>query len=282
MRETTGLVSAAITEVTGATYPALYKGPLTEGVKQAALHGYDAVELHIPQASVIDGSAFFDHCEAHRMRVSAISTGLAHSTRNLSLISDEKSNREDAITCMVEHISLAKSLESGVIIGLIRGNYPSSLGKDKAVARLREAINRILDEAERYGVPVYFEAITKFLCNYFCNIKETVDFVASFNNPLFLLHIDTYHMNFEEHDFLGSILACEGHLGYVHYSENNRRIPGMGIIDFMNTTKMLSRIGYTGYIALECVPDPSSDITGPLGASYVRNMIQLAETMDLR
>lgn len=209
------------------------------------------------------------------MKVSAISTGLAYSTRNLSLISDDRDTREAAITCLLEHLALAETLRCGIIIGLIRGIHPASMGKETAVSRLREGIERILDEAQRRHVPVYFEAITKHLCNYFCNIGETAEFVASFKHPLFKLHVDTYHMVFEEHDFLGSLLACEGLLGYVHYSENNRRIPGLGIIDFLNVTKMLARIGYDGPIALECVPDPDVDISGPLGASYVKNLLQL-------
>jgi len=47
----------------------------------------------------------------------------------------------------------------------------------------------------------------------------------------------------------------------------------MGTIDFSGITKELKRVGYEGYIALECVPFPDVEISGPFGAQYVRSLL---------
>lgn len=265
-------ISAAITGVSKTSYPALYKGPLKEGVAKASLHGFDAVELHISNSSEVDGPRFFEYCMAKHISISAISTGLAYSMRGLSLSSENPDTRESAIRCMVEFVSLAKELQTGIIIGLIRGLCSPLVRKEKTVELLRQSMDQILNQAEAVDVPVYFEAIASFLCNYFCTIEESVEFVASFKNPLLKLHIDTYTMAHEESDILGSIAACEGFLGYVHYSDTDRLVPGKGTINFPAITKELKRIGYEGYVALECVPFPDADVSGPFAVQYVRSL----------
>jgi sugar phosphate isomerase/epimerase len=77
-------------------------------------------------------------------------------------------------------------------------------------------------------------------------------------------------MIIEEDDLIGSLYEAKDVLGYIHFSENNRLIPGLGSIDFINITKALKKIGYEGCVALECVPHPNIDITGPLGANYIK------------
>ena len=48
--------------------------------------------------------------------------------------------------------------------------------------------------------------------------------------PNVKVHLDTFHMIREEDDFAGAVLETGGDLGYVHACENQRGIPGTGLM----------------------------------------------------
>lgn len=246
-----------------------------ENIIKASKDGYDAVELHIPDAEVLEIENFNSFCLENKMKISAISTGLAYTERNLSLTNLDSNIRKEAIDCLKKHIEAASILKSGVIIGLIRGNFPPDVKREKTIKILKEALYYVLDEAEKKQVPIYFETIHRFILNNFCSIDETIDFVKSFKSSFFRLHIDTYHMALEESDFSNSIYKTNELLGYVHYSDNNRRIPGLGNLDFFSITKSLKHINYNGYVALECEPSPNLDKVRKLGAQYTKTLFEL-------
>jgi D-psicose/D-tagatose/L-ribulose 3-epimerase len=65
------------------------------------------------------------------------------------------------------------------------------------------------------------------------------------------IHLDSYHMNIEETDFVRPILEVGDRLGYVHVGENNRGYLGSGHIDFASFFQALSAANYRGPITFE-------------------------------
>jgi D-psicose/D-tagatose/L-ribulose 3-epimerase len=66
-----------------------------------------------------------------------------------------------------------------------------------------------------------------------------------------LIHLDTYHMNIEEDDFVRPVLEVGDRLGYVHVGENHRGYLGSGHLDFTSFFHALRAIGYTGPVTFE-------------------------------
>jgi D-psicose/D-tagatose/L-ribulose 3-epimerase len=66
-----------------------------------------------------------------------------------------------------------------------------------------------------------------------------------------LIHLDSYHMNIEEDDFVRPILLAGDRLGYVHVGENHRGYMGSGHLDFTSFFHALDQIGYNGAITFE-------------------------------
>ncbi|MCX6089219.1 MAG: sugar phosphate isomerase/epimerase, partial [Candidatus Atribacteria bacterium] len=64
-------------------------------------------------------------------------------------------------------------------------------------------------------------------------------------------HLDTYHMNIEEKDFYSPILRLGEHLGYIHLCENDRGIPGTGLVRWNDVFRGLRDIGFQGNVAIE-------------------------------
>jgi sugar phosphate isomerase/epimerase len=62
-------------------------------------------------------------------------------------------------------------------------------------------------------------------------------------------------MNIEEKDFSYSIRKTKNFLKHFHFSDNNRRMPGLGHINFNPIFKALKKVQYTNYIGLEPILD---------------------------
>ena len=56
----------------------------------------------------------------------------------------------------------------------------------------------------------------------------------------------------EEQSFTGAVQACgKKHLSYIHACENNRGIPGTGLVPWEEFFAALREINYTGPIVIE-------------------------------
>jgi D-psicose/D-tagatose/L-ribulose 3-epimerase len=100
------------------------------------------------------------------------------------------------------------------------------------------------------------------------------------------IHLDTYHMNMEEKSFYEATKLAGDKLVHYHLCENDRGIPGTGLVDWDGIFKALAEIKYQGYAALESFVDmtdnmntwvwrqlaPSGDILIKKGAAFIRSM----------
>jgi D-psicose/D-tagatose/L-ribulose 3-epimerase len=65
------------------------------------------------------------------------------------------------------------------------------------------------------------------------------------------VHLDTYHMNIEEKSFYDATKLAGKDLIHYHLCENDRGIPGTGLVDWDGIFKALAEIDYRGNAALE-------------------------------
>ena len=80
-------------------------------------------------------------------------------------------------------------------------------------------------------------------------------------------------MNIDETDPVQAILRCEGKLGYFHLADNSRRYPGSGQIDFKNIFAALEKIGYQGYLSVECLPYPTGELAACNAIAYLKEAL---------
>jgi D-psicose/D-tagatose/L-ribulose 3-epimerase len=72
----------------------------------------------------------------------------------------------------------------------------------------------------------------------------------------------------EEQSFKTAVELCgKGYLGYVHVCENNRGIPGTGLVPWNEFLKTLKKIGYRGPLVIEAF-DPGFDELNRLSATW--------------
>ncbi|MDR1508062.1 MAG: sugar phosphate isomerase/epimerase [Synergistaceae bacterium] len=262
-------VSASIEQMSPKT-PFMLQGDLRESVDILKSLGYDAVELQIRNPCDIELNWLADFCEKNSFSVSAIGTGSEYTLNHLSLTSPDVQTRRNTLARMKEHIDLADYLKTDVIVGTVRGNLDPSLSKAQYTEYLREALTELCGYALPKKVNLVLEAINFYVTDFFNSVGQASEMVELVSASNFKVHIDTHHMAVEEADMIKSIEECGGRIGYVHFSENNRLYPGGNGLNFTEVMRSLVKIGYSGYIALECLPKPDG-ITGcKLGLENLR------------
>lgn len=252
-------------------YPVALRGDIAEVAATAKAFGYNGLELHIARPRQYDAALLRRVADDHGLEYCGIATGMEYNFHGLSLIADDAAVREAAVDRLTEHMELAAVIGGPVIVGIMRGNLPAE-NAERSLDYYRQSLLRLDERAGALGVPLVVEAITRYICNYLNTITETADFLSDLGTRHTTLHIDTHSMNIEDIDMPGNIRRCQGSIGYVHYSDSNRWYPGGGHIDFAPIHQALADVDYSGFITVECLPEPDGEAAARLGMEFIRSL----------
>ena len=243
----------------GARFSALaVKENFRDSIRKVAELGYDAVELHIRDPHGIDADEIGSLLHQYRLPVPTIGTGQAYGEEGLSFADPDPVIRRKAVQRIQDQMDLASRLGiPRVTIGLIRGTVKPGADPNQAEERVQECMVECLDYNP--AVTLTLEPLNRYetsLYNDTASAKEVIDRIGK---PNLKMLIDTFHMNIEEPDIIGSILGVRDYISHVHFADSNRWAPGCGHIDFKKIVRALRRIKYRGAICAEILPKPTSD-----------------------
>jgi len=253
--------------------PLLYKGDLYKNIEKLGKLGYEGIEISLNDPKVINKEELKKTLKKYDLRLTALGTGQAVSSDGITFVDPNEKIREAAINRIKEHIKLASEFNSAVIIGLIKGNLPENSQKHIARKRVIEACLECSEFAKNYGVNIFLEAINRYEINWLNSISDVIDILKEINKKNVLLHIDTFHMNIEDSSFECSILKAKNLIGYVHFADSNRWVPGYGHINFQEIVSALEKIKYQGFITLEAFPLPDPDKAAKKGLENTRKLL---------
>lgn len=127
---------------------------------------------------------------------------------------------------------------------------------DWAVTNYREACRYAGDK----GIDLCVEAINRFETHFINIAADAVMFCKDVGEPNAKAHLDAYHMIREEKDFYKAIVDTGSFLGYFHACENERGIPGTGLVPWETVYQALKDIDYQGWITIESFTPDLPDI----------------------
>lgn len=253
--------------------PIIYKGDLCESIKKISKFGYEGVEISIKDPKIVKRSELKKVLKNNNLYLTALGTGQVVASEGITFIDSDINIRKSAIKRIKEHIEIASEFNSAVIIGLIKGNLPENSQKHIARERAIEACLECSEFAENYGVNIFLEAINRYEINWLNSISDGIDILKEINKKNVLLHIDTFHMNIEDSSFRDSILEAKNLIGYVHFADSNRWVPGYGHINFKEVINALKEINYQGFLSLEAFPFPNPDTAAKIGIKNIRKLL---------
>lgn len=117
---------------------------------------------------------------------------------------------------------------------------------------LIEELAQIAPTAEQTGAKVILEPLNRYESHFLQRLVQAADICRTVGSPGIGLMADFFHMNIEEVDMGQAIEGAADCLVYVHLADSNRFQPGAGHLDFCPGLAALKRIGYEGFMTLEC------------------------------
>ena len=266
-------MSVVVAPASAVTAPAPLKGGISETFRNAAEIGYNAVQVSVNRP------AEFDLIEARRvlneyqLTVTSVGTGAAYSVDGVSLGHGDAQKRLAAVERVKQHVQLAADLGgANVVIGLIRGRLADSMDPQQFMTDYRRSIEACLGHAEREGITLTHEAISRTESDVLPSIGENVAFLEEFCSPHLRLHVDCYHMNLEERDWALALRGARQWIAQVDISDVGRGVPDGRHFDFPRLISTLRQIGYAGYLVFEYDSVGSGVPEARAGLEYIKSV----------
>jgi D-psicose/D-tagatose/L-ribulose 3-epimerase len=218
-------------------------------VEQAAAAGFDLLELSLHDAVNLDVPRARAALERAGLDI-VCSRGLAF---DADVSSDDPEVVERGARLLHDSLLITHGLGGTHFTGALYsalGKYGQPLGgqgRKHVVTTLQD----LATEAAGLGMTLGLEICNRYETNVINTAADALRLADDIGHDNVVIHLDTYHMNIEEDDFVRPVLLVGDRLGYVHIGENHRGYLGSGHLDFTSFFHALAHVGYRGPITFE-------------------------------
>lgn len=220
-------------------------------------HGYDFVELLVPEVGEIDAPAARRALEAAGLGI--VLAARVNLQRNLSS-ADADAHRAgiDYLKYTVDQaVALGATIVGGPLTGnplVFAGRPPQPVEEAERLARKQRCVDGLReagDYAAKAGVVLAVEPLNRFESDVLCTTQQAIELLDAVDHPAIRMMLDTFHMHMEESSIAEAILLAGDRVAHFQANENHRGFPGTGATDWVGVCRALHQIGYTGPISLE-------------------------------
>jgi sugar phosphate isomerase/epimerase len=120
---------------------------------------------------------------------------------------------------------------------------------------------------------VVLEPLNRYESRYLNRVVDNAAIVDAVAHPNAGLLPDTFHMSIEEASPADALRLAGDRVVHVHLGDNNRLLPGHGLLDWNEIFTALRDISYQGYVNLECSTEGDPGLSLPPIATYLRELI---------
>jgi D-psicose/D-tagatose/L-ribulose 3-epimerase len=197
--------------------------------------------------------------ELRRVGIPVVTTTTLGPSTNL--ISSDPVVVRTGIEILKKLVDINVQIGSPIIGGVNYAAWGYLSGKPRTEVEWNTSI-RAMKEIAKYArqqgeVAICLEPVNRFETHFLNIAEDAVRYCKEVGYPNVKVHLDTFHMIREEVSFAQAVRTCgKEYLGYVHVCENNRGIPGTGLVPWKEFFSALKEIGYTGPMCIESF-DPS-------------------------
>jgi len=211
--------------------------------------GFQGVELNISDPLECKPEIVTDFLSQFGLELSMYATGSTAKRFGLSLSHSEESVRKHSVEKCRQMIDWAAGARAGLIIGLLKGGVCQD--PEGARVRLGRSLVEIAPTAAKHAVPILLEATNRRESSTANTLEETIGLLEGLDAGGFFVLPDTFHMSIEEADMFQSLERWHTRFISIHLSDDNRRFPGYGRVDFGRVIHVLKGVGYMGRFAIE-------------------------------
>ncbi|HEY7108051.1 MAG TPA: sugar phosphate isomerase/epimerase family protein [Nitrososphaeraceae archaeon] len=230
--------------------------------KLSSIH-FEAVELY-GEPDMIDERKFKDLIRSYDISVSGV-TGM-WGRANMRSINRRLITRDGAVLSKTEDyvkkcIRLCEKMDGKTfniclfsddsLIGIDRNHeWLLDKKKKKLVSSVVMTLRELARYARDHNVELLIEPLNRYSTPACCTAYDATKIIETIADANVGLMLDTFHMNIEE-DSLEETIANSRDLRHIHMSDNNRKMPGFGHIDFGGIINSLKKIRFNRFLTFE-------------------------------
>ena len=242
--------------------------PLNLTFKKLSSIHFEAVELY-GEPDMIDERKFKDLIRSYGISVSGV-TGMWGRANmrsiNRRLITCDGSVLSKTEDYVKKCIRLCEKMDGKTfniclfsddsLIGIDRNHeWLLDKKKKKLASSVITTLRQLAWYARDHNVELLIEPLNRYSTPACCTAYDATKIIETIADANVGLMLDTFHMNIEE-DSLEETIANSRDLRHIHISDNNRKMPGFGHIDFCGIIKSLKKIRFNRFLTFEpFIPD---------------------------
>ncbi len=171
--------------------------------------------------------------------------------------------------------------------GIVRKRRPPA----DEYARTADGLHALADYAADRNVVIALEPMSHFRTHLVNTPDQLLRLISLADHPNLRALFDTYHVVTEVRDYAQAIRKIGPLLYALHACENDRGVPGKGLIPWLEVFEALADIRYDGYVGLEGYNSSIGDFAFergmfhdvcPDGYDFVRNGISFLKATEVR
>ena len=214
--------------------------------------GFQSVEIPVEDLAHIDPAHVKKELDKHDLVCGTVCACVGPD-RDLRGTPEQQ---QTALEYMLKLIDQMDGLDCPKMIGPVY----SSVGRADAVPpdeyqqqwlTVVKNLKMLCQYAERKGRQVCLEPLNRFETDFINTCDQGLKMIKDVGSKALRLHLDTFHMNIEEHDPAAAIRLCSGHLAHFHACGSDRGAPGSDQIPWPKIVVALRDTGYEGPLVIE-------------------------------
>ena len=216
--------------------------------------GLDFIEIPLMCLETFDADAVETRLDSVGMDA-VTSTVLLGDT---DITSEDPTIREKGIDYLNACVKATHAIGANSFSGVIYSQHVKSLPQrpEKKIWEFSaDSLRKVAQRALALGVQIGLEPVNRYETCLINTCEQALELKKMIGLENVKVHLDTYHMNIEEKSYYEATKQAGKDLIHYHLCENDRGIPGTGLVDWDGIFKALAEINYKGNAALESFVD---------------------------
>jgi len=222
--------------------------------------GLDFIEIPLMVLETFDAAAIKDRLNAVGLE-SVTSTVLLDGT---DITNEDPQIRENGVKYLKDCVKASSEIGAKSFSGVIYSQHVKSLPNRPEEILWQysaDALRTVAQFAKGLDVKIGLEPVNRYETCLVNTSEQALRLIEMIGEDNVMVHLDTYHMNIEEKSFYDATKLAGDRLIHYHLCENDRGIPGTGLVDWDGIFRALAEIKYNGYAALESFVDCTDNMS---------------------
>jgi D-psicose/D-tagatose/L-ribulose 3-epimerase len=214
--------------------------------------GFDVLEINISHPETFPTTLVKERVkEAGIDVITSTALSCAH-----NIIDPSLKVRKTGVKILKKLVDISAEIDSQILGGVNYAGWGYITGRPRTEEEWMWSVDAMREVSqyakEKCDLLIAVEPVNRFESHFLNIAEDAVRYCQAVGTKNMRVHLDSFHMIREESSFAKAVEACgKEYLGYVHACENNRGIPGTGLVPWRELFTTLRKVDFSGPLVIE-------------------------------